>query len=94
MKEYTTAPGGSDRPHGLQTVDENASLDKSSGSYKYPFDAFPYFQNRAIPPSAGTEPLNLRSQPHNKDGFILISAGADRVYGTRDDITNFGAIGQ
>ncbi len=25
-----------------------------------------------------------------KDSFVLISAGPDRVYGTRDDITNFG----
>lgn len=28
----------------------------------------------------------------NKNGFILISAGRDRVYGTDDDITNFGSV--
>jgi prepilin-type N-terminal cleavage/methylation domain-containing protein len=32
--------------------------------------------------------------PVNKDGFVLISAGKDRVYGTKDDITNFGGVGQ
>lgn len=31
----------------------------------------------------------LPDTPRQKDSFILISAGADRVYGTRDDITNF-----
>ena len=94
-KEYTTAPPNNERPHGLQDVQETATLDKSSGGYVYPFAAFPYFQNPSIPPSTtGRGSLNFRSTPHNKDGFILISAGADRVYGTRDDITNFGQVGQ
>ncbi len=31
-----------------------------------------------------------RVSPRNKDKFLLISAGADRVYGTQDDIVNFG----
>jgi prepilin-type N-terminal cleavage/methylation domain-containing protein len=29
--------------------------------------------------------------PVNKDGYVLIAAGKDRIYGTADDITNFGA---
>ena len=29
---------------------------------------------------------NIVGQPRGKDGFILISAGADRLYGTKDDI--------
>jgi type II secretory pathway pseudopilin PulG len=28
-------------------------------------------------------------RPHNEDGYILISAGYDGLYGTRDDIFNF-----
>jgi prepilin-type N-terminal cleavage/methylation domain-containing protein len=32
--------------------------------------------------------------PVNKDGYVLISAGKDRIYGTKDDITNFGEAGQ
>jgi hypothetical protein len=28
--------------------------------------------------------------PHRPDSFILISAGLDGLYGTADDITNFG----
>ena len=28
-------------------------------------------------------------QPHNKDSYILISAGWDGLYGTRDDVYNF-----
>ena len=32
-------------------------------------------------------------EPRQKDQFILISAGADGKYGTKDDITNFGSPG-
>ena len=30
--------------------------------------------------------------PRQKDGFMLISAGADRIYGTADDLTNTGRL--
>jgi prepilin-type N-terminal cleavage/methylation domain-containing protein len=73
-----------DHPHGLQTVNPTRSMDPSAGAnYQYPFDAFPYFQSPQMPNTA-----------RNKDSFILISAGADRVYGTRDDIVSFGAVGE
>jgi hypothetical protein len=29
------------------------------------------------------------TRPHNKDSYILISAGKDNIYGTRDDVFNF-----
>jgi prepilin-type N-terminal cleavage/methylation domain-containing protein len=35
---------------------------------------------------------NRRSSPRQKDSYILISAGRDRIYGTIDDITNFGPL--
>ncbi len=69
--------------HGLRTVTTSASMDKASGSYTYPYDAYPYFTN----PNQ-TTPLQARA----KDGYILISAGPDRVYGTEDDITTFGSV--
>jgi hypothetical protein len=47
----------------------------------YPFDAYWYFTS-----SSGSV--------RQKDGYILISAGADRVYGTQDDICSFGNVGQ
>ena len=28
-------------------------------------------------------------KPHNQNGFLLISAGYDGIYGTKDDLTNF-----
>ncbi len=33
--------------------------------------------------------LETRDWPYRPDSYILISAGADGVYGTADDITNF-----
>ncbi len=35
---------------------------------------------------------NLQTQPRQKDGFWLISAGPDRRFGTRDDQSNFGGF--
>ena len=29
------------------------------------------------------------TKPHNEDGYILISAGWDGLYGTKDDVMNF-----
>jgi hypothetical protein len=62
--------------------------------YTYPYDCFPYFRDPALsnaqPPTGTGHP-----GPHvarQKDRFILISAGPDRVYGTSDDITNFGPV--
>ncbi len=49
--------------------------------YVYPYDAYPYF----------TDPNNS-TQPRQKDGYILICAGPDGVYGTEDDITSFGSV--
>ncbi|MEM6312617.1 MAG: hypothetical protein AAF743_00910, partial [Planctomycetota bacterium] len=62
--------------HGLNAIGAGVLPDGEG-----PFDFGPYLQN---PEVAG--------QPRQKDGFILISAGRDRIYGTRDDITNFGGI--
>jgi hypothetical protein len=28
-------------------------------------------------------------RPHNEDGYILLSAGWDGLYGTQDDVYNF-----
>ncbi len=33
---------------------------------------------------------DLAGQPRQKDGYMLISAGPDRLFGTNDDICNFG----
>lgn len=90
---YVPALGsGSELPHGIKSVDSSKSSDKTkAGSYTYPYDGFPYFQNRSIPPTDATRP-NATGTPRNKDNYILISAGADRVYGTSDDITNFGNV--
>lgn len=76
--EYTGgAPVGQ---HGLQTVNPSATLQN-----RFPFDAYPALRNTKAGPGL--------AQAKQKDGFILIMAGRDRVYGTRDDITIFGNYG-
>jgi hypothetical protein len=30
--------------------------------------------------------------PRQKDGYILVAAGSDRMYGTNDDIVSFGSV--
>jgi hypothetical protein len=34
--------------------------------------------------------IEARAWPYRPDSYILISAGADGLYGTNDDVTNFG----
>jgi type II secretory pathway pseudopilin PulG len=63
-----------------------------------PYNAGMYFMNMSIAPTnstTGTPPadyLNATGTPREKDEFILISAGKDRIYGSADDITNFGDV--
>ena len=68
--------------HGMRTVNVNATVGSPGPNYFYHYDAFYYFRD----PS---QPFNARA----KDSYILISAGADRIYGTDDDITSFGSPG-
>lgn len=67
--------------HGLRNVDVTKTMTQGQPSFIYPFDAYSYLQN----------PANKNS-PRAKDTYILIAAGADRVYGTEDDITSFGDL--
>ncbi len=61
------------------TVEElRASKDKSAPNYTYPFD----FRAALVSSSA--------AEARQKDRYVIISAGVDRIYGTRDDLTNFG----
>jgi prepilin-type N-terminal cleavage/methylation domain-containing protein len=46
-----------------------------------------YISDPMIPPSA--TPVGNCGRPVKPDSFILISAGADGIYGTKDDICNF-----
>ncbi len=57
------------------------SMTNGSTTYVYPYDAYPYLIGQA-------------GGVRQKDSYILISAGADRIYGTDDDICNFGTVGQ
>jgi len=52
-------------------------LDDSASNYKAFYDHI-------------TDPKVAISWPYRADSYILISAGADGLYGTEDDITNFG----
>ena len=78
--------------HGLRNVDTMAVLGPvSDPNYDYPYDAYPYLRN---PQLSGPQNSNTATQvPREKDKYILISAGPDRIYGTNDDITNFGSVG-
>ena len=77
--DYTSNAANQYPGHGLRSIFVSAmsttTLNKGTTDptkvYMYPYDSFAYFQN---PSSPGT--------PRQKDGYILISPGPDRVYGT------------
>jgi prepilin-type N-terminal cleavage/methylation domain-containing protein len=64
------------RVHGLTSIGTGGFIGTQANQ------GLPYFT------AAGTS--GTTALPRNKDRFVLISAGRDRVYGTGDDITNFG----
>ena len=67
--------------HGLTGVASNTATFPKDPPYT---DAYAYFLS-----TNSTADVPVARQ---KDAFILISAGKDRVYGTPDDITNFGSV--
>jgi len=78
--EFKPSPPATDRDkvsHGLRDVRPNASIQNPAPSgqqYFYPYDLYGFMRH----PS-------MTNVPRQKDGYILISAGADRIYGTKDD---------
>ena len=103
----TPTPAGAGFPggHGIQALgspllitnpnvkpaQEPWGSEGSNGSTGPPYGAITYFMHPQLTP-AGTAPTNATATPRQKDTYILISAGKDRVYGTRDDVTNFGSL--
>jgi len=79
--------------HGLQKVWASQASPPAAISSSTPTDAWAYLRNPSlgptIPTSAGATDIGV---PREKDGYILISAGPDRLYGTTDDIANFGSV--
>jgi type II secretory pathway pseudopilin PulG len=59
-----------------------------------PYNAGPYFNDPTNTPSdiSADANFNYTGRPHSVDQFILISAGADGIYGTPDDIVSFGDV--
>jgi prepilin-type N-terminal cleavage/methylation domain-containing protein len=83
--------------HGLRSVSELSCIGPPPNpnplglEEHYPYDLYSALLDPNItrdPASATGVPGN--NTPRQKDAFVIISAGIDRVYGTADDITNFG----
>jgi prepilin-type N-terminal cleavage/methylation domain-containing protein len=73
--EYAQFKHGLHTARNTTTINENPPRPTGDGTeYVYPYDLYAYLRN----PS-------MASTPRNKDGYILISPGPDRVYGTKDD---------
>jgi type II secretory pathway pseudopilin PulG len=86
VDEIFPRPSGNPPPqaelikHGLRTVTNNTTSVNPAPTgqqYRYPYDLYGFMRH----PS-------LANMPRQKDGYILISAGQDRIYGTRDDVVN------
>jgi hypothetical protein len=95
--------GGRNKQHGLQLLVDSSNADSlsyvsTSGVKPYPIDGWTYIRapdmGPPMPGSAGawSATANDQGTPRQKDSYILISAGPDRTYGTKDDIANFGEV--
>jgi prepilin-type N-terminal cleavage/methylation domain-containing protein len=82
--------------HGLRSVNELACIgapppsDPLGMNEVYPFDLYAALVNPSITRAFASPGTPGTNTPRQKDAYIIISAGIDRVYGTTDDITNFG----
>jgi prepilin-type N-terminal cleavage/methylation domain-containing protein len=91
---YKNHPAQNTQPHGLSTCDPTACIGAAPTTPAglkevYPYDLYAAVLDPTIQRQTATAAAPANT-PRQKDGFILISAGIDRVYGTEDDITNFG----
>jgi len=62
-------------------------LGRISDGKPHSLNTFSEFIPYIMDPKASTD---VRPWPYRPDSYILISAGVDGLYGTPDDITNFG----
>ncbi len=76
------------RDHNLGFIEgDPLEVDKSSSDGALSFDDA--FQRYVWNPR-----IEAVYRPHNSESFLLICAGPDGIYGTRDDITNFPVVGR
>jgi len=78
--DYRGGPTANDPiKHGLRTADKtnSTSVEPAPSGYVlvYPYDLVAFLRHPSMP-----------STPRQKDGFVLVSAGPDRIYGTKDDV--------
>ena len=66
-------------------VEAKHLADGKSSGYEDAGDFYPDIQDPRVPLDG-----DGRAMPYRPDTYLLISAGSDGVYGTRDDIRNFG----
>jgi prepilin-type N-terminal cleavage/methylation domain-containing protein len=83
------------KPHGLTGVDVTIGMNKnvSGETVNYPYNAFAYLADPSSYDTTKTVASEKgKMKARKQDQIILISAGRDRVYGTDDDVTNFGSV--
>lgn len=99
IQPYTSYPTGGTSNHGLTTANPLRTITSGTAitgvTYQTPFDAYDYFVDPASydhtqPTLSAAGYAGKRSR--KRESFVLISAGRDRVYGTADDIANFGVV--
>jgi prepilin-type N-terminal cleavage/methylation domain-containing protein len=83
-------------PHGLRVVMAGGVTGATTidVAVNNPIDAYAYLVDRGTLDPTTPANASTTNRAKNRSSFILISAGRDRIYGTEDDITNFGRVGQ
>jgi prepilin-type N-terminal cleavage/methylation domain-containing protein len=97
LKQTAYVPAfDSTKPHGLIGEANMAASTPLDPKVQYPYiDPLHYLAdpNTIADPSEANPQTRLKKMKARKaDQIILISAGRDRVYGTDDDVTNFGSV--
>lgn len=79
------------REHRIRRIGADELPPESSPGAPMPPDTFAtYIHDPEVRAATSTTSYGGRIWPYNPDSFLLISAGPDGIYGTTDDVTNFG----
>jgi type II secretory pathway pseudopilin PulG len=81
--------------HGLRELGPDDPIPHAAVDAKVPAKGLQYFRQPQSDPNDPAVFKNLKNAegtPRQRDRYVLISAGPDRVYGTADDITSFGDV--
>ena len=92
IHDVNTPPNAGTPNQNIYNFDDNRAITMLGCPWESAMGANPhpmYSDPRVFLKQITNTKITATPKPHNEDGYILVSAGWDGLYGTRDDVFNF-----